>query len=227
MSEPRTVVAGGDADATPQTTRGRELEWGRRFAALTLAWLAAETLTGLGLWLLPFSVPAQWMVVVHTAVGVLFLTPVLVYQWQHLLAYWRRPQGAVVWMGYLATAATLAAIVSGLWLGVQALWGARISYAWDRVHLVATFALVAFAAPHVLVVAVRDRAAALKLALEPLRAAEARTLARAAAGCLLMLAPVGVLWAVYPGERMHDVFPADYSFVLGPSARSRRASPRP
>ena len=92
MSEPRTPVAGSDADVT-LGSRGRELEWQRRFAALTLAWLAAETLTGLGLWLLPFSVPAQWMVVVHTAVGLLFLAPVLVYQWQHLVAYWSAAAG--------------------------------------------------------------------------------------------------------------------------------------
>ena len=91
----------------PPSARGREAEWGRRFAALTLAWLAAETITGLGLWLLPFSVPAQWTVVVHTALGLLFLAPVLVYLFQHFVAYRTRPQGALVWMGYLATAATL------------------------------------------------------------------------------------------------------------------------
>jgi hypothetical protein len=30
-------------------TRGRELEWGRRFAALTLAWLEFETLSSLAI----------------------------------------------------------------------------------------------------------------------------------------------------------------------------------
>ena len=58
MSETPSAVEQGGA-ARP----GREAEWGRRFAALTLAWLAAETLTGLAVWLLPFSVPAQWLVV--------------------------------------------------------------------------------------------------------------------------------------------------------------------
>ena len=196
--------------------RGREAEWMRRFSALALAWLAAETLTGLGLWLVPFSAPAQWMVVVHTAVGTVFLVPVLVYLGQHFLAYRNRPTGAVVWMGYFATLATIVAVVSGLVLAVQAGWGARISYAWDRVHLVSTFALLAFALPHVVVVALRDRAAALRLGLEALRAAEVRTLGRAAAGLGLMLAPIGLAWALYPGERMHDVFPADYAYTLGP-----------
>jgi hypothetical protein len=203
-------------DATAGSKAGRELEWRRRFAALTLAWLAAETLTGLGLWLLPFSVPTQWMVVVHTVAGVLVLVPVLVYQWQHFAAYRTRPQGAVVWMGYAGTAAALAAIVSGLVLAVQAAWGTRISYAWDRVHLVSAFALVAFALPHVVVVAVRDRAAALRLRLDALRGAERRTLARAAAAGALMIAPLALLCTLYPGERMVDAFPADYSYALGP-----------
>jgi len=205
-----------DATAGSRVTKGRELEWGRRFAALTLAWLAAETVTGLGLWLLPFSVPTQWMVVIHTVAGVLFLVPVLVYLWQHFAAYRTRQQGAVVWMGYLATAATLLAIASGLVLAVQAAWGTRISYAWDRVHLVSTFALLAFALPHVVVVAVRDRAAAVRLGLDALRAAETSTLRRAAAAGALMLAPVVLLWALYPGERMVDAFPEDYSYALGP-----------
>src|SRR5512144_1433836 len=87
-------------DEAAKTAKGRELEWGRRFAASTLAWLVAETLTGLGLWLLPFSVPTQWTVVVHTVLGVVFLVPVLVYQWQHFAAYRARPAGPVVWMGY-------------------------------------------------------------------------------------------------------------------------------
>jgi hypothetical protein len=198
------------------TTRGREAEWARRFAALTLAWLTAETVTGLGLWLLPFSVPAQWMVVVHTAVGVVFLVPMLIYLWQHFVAYRARPTGAVVWMGYVGTAATLAVIVSGLVLAAQALWGTRISYAWDRVHLVSTFALLAFALPHVAVVALRDRTAALRLGLDALRFAETSMLRRAAAAGVLMLAPVAVLWVLLPGERMNDTLPADYSYALGP-----------
>jgi hypothetical protein len=195
---------------------GREVEWRRRFAALTLAWLAFETLSGLAIWLLPFSVPVQWTVVVHTGLGVVFLVPILVYQWQHLRVYWERPGGAVKWMGYLGTVATLVAIVSGLVLTVQSLWGTRISYAWDRVHLVSTFALLAFALPHVAVTVLRDRAAALKLGLDALSAAKSRTLSRAAVGFVLMAVPVALLWVLYPGEEWRNEFPADYSYSYGP-----------
>ena len=203
--------------ASHEPAHGRETEWSRRFAALTLAWLAFLTLSGLAVWLLPFSAPIQWTVILHTGIGVVFLGPVLVYQWEHLRAYWARPGGAVKWMGYLATLATSIALGSGLVLTVQAIWGSRISYAWDRVHLVSTFALLAFAAPHVVVTLVRDRAAALKLGLEALRAAAARTVGRTAVGTLLMLVPVGVLWAVYPGDRLRHEFPPDYSWKYGAS----------
>jgi hypothetical protein len=183
--------------------------------ALTLAWLGFETVSGLAIDLLPFSVSSQWTVVVHTGLGLAFLVPALVYQWQHLGVYWSRPRAAVKWMGYLATLATLAAVVSGVVLTVQALWGTRISYGWDRVHLVSTFAILAFALPHVLVIQLRDRAAAIKQGLVVVREVQNRTLIGAAAGFLLMLAPVGILSGLYPGERLKDEFPPDYSYKYG------------
>jgi hypothetical protein len=207
-------TAGGDVP--PAGGEGREVEWRRRFAALTLAWLAFETLSGLVIWLLPFSVPLQWTVVVHTGLGVVFLAPLLLYLWQHTRVYWTRPGGAVKWMGYLGTLATLVAIVSGLVLTVQAVWGTRISYAWDTVHLVSTFALLSFALPHVAVTVLRDRAAALKLGLAALRAAQTRTMNAAGVGLALMAVPVALLWLLYPGESMHNEFPADYSYSYGP-----------
>ncbi len=193
----------------------RELEWGRHFVALTLAWLAFETLSGLAIYLLPFSVPSQWTVVVHTGLGLALLVPALVYQWQHLRDYWSRPRGPVKWMGYLATSALLAAVISGTFLTVQAIWATRISYAWQRVHLLSTFALLAFALPHVVVILIRDRSAAFQQGLVAVRQVLNRTLVRTAAGFLLMLAPLGILWSVYPGERLDDRFPPDYSFKYG------------
>ncbi len=206
---------------------GREMEWGRRFVALTLAWLGFETVSGLAIYLLPFSVSNQWTVVVHTGLGLAFLVPAFVYQWQHIGVYWSRPRGPVKWMGYLATAATLVAVVSGIVLTVQAVWGTRISYTWDRVHLISTFALVAFVLPHVLVIHLRDRAAAFKPGFAIVREIQNRTLLRTAAGFLLMLAPVGILWGLYPGERLHDEFPRTTRSSTARSGPSRRAWPPP
>ncbi len=153
--------------------------------------------------------------VLHTAAGLAFLVPAFIYQWQHLVAYWPRPLTPTKLMGYLAGAAVLVASVSGLVLTLQALWGSRISYAWDLVHVVSTFALVAFAAPHVLLTLVRDWAAGVGNGLSGLRSVLRRTMVRAAAGCAALLATGLLLWLAYPGESLVNQFPADYSFKYG------------
>ena len=193
----------------------RDEQWNRRFGALTLAWLAFETLSGLSMYLLPFSVPNQWLVVLHTAAGLAFLVPAFVYLCRHLAAYWPRPLTAIKLMGHLGALAVLVASASGLVLTTEALWGSRISYVWDLVHVVSTFALVAFAAPHVVAPLLRDREAAAKQGLASLRRAYRRTLLGAGAATAGLFA-VGVLpWAVYPGEPLVNQFPEDYSFKYG------------
>ena len=184
---------------------------------------------GLAIWLLPFSVPAQWTVVVHTGVGVVFLAPVLVYQWQHLRAYWARPGGAVKWMGYLGDARDARRARLGAGAHRCRRSGARAS---PTPGTASTSSPPSPSSPsplpHVVVTLLRDRAAALKPGLEALRAASARTLVRAGVGFVLMLAPLGALWAAYPGERMAQRVPAGLLVeVRRRTARSRRASRRP
>jgi hypothetical protein len=209
------VGAGNGCSGGGFSGPSRAGEWRRRFVALSLAWLLFETLTGLSAWLLPFSVPNQWMVLIHTLVGLVFLPPILVYQVRHLAVYWSRPASPIKWMGYLASAATLVAIASGLVLTVQSIWGTRISYAWDTAHLIATFALVAFVLPHVVVVLVRDRALVGRPEGAGLGAAQRHTLVGAAGTTLAFGALVVLGWAIYPGDRLEHAFPADYAFPYG------------
>ncbi len=194
----------------------RESEWRRGLAAVTLAWLVFETVSGLAIYLLPFSVPNQWMVVVHTVAGLLALVPALFYQVRHLAVYWSRSLTAIKVMGYLASAATLAAVVSGVVLTWQALLGSRISYGWDVAHVISTFALIAFTLPHVVVILVRDRALGARPEAVGLRSAQRRSLVKVTLLVAAGGAVVGVLWAVYPGERLDNGFPADYSYKYGP-----------
>ena len=204
-----------DASAGAPGAALRQAEWGRRLAALVLGFLAFETLSGLSIWLLPFSVPNQWMVIVHTLTGLLFLLPALVYQARHMAVYFRRPASSIKWMGWLAAAATLLAIVSGVVLTWQALFGSRIGETWHLAHLVATVALVVFLAPHVLVILVRDRRAGRRAGTEGLLAAQRRALARALAWAAAGFALVALGRGFVPGARYADVFPADYSFRYG------------
>jgi hypothetical protein len=208
------------APTTPVTCApgiaARESEWRRRLAAFALAWLAFETLSGLAVWLLPFSAANQWTVVVHTGFGVVFLVPALVYLIRHLAVYWTRPLNATVLMGYLAGAAALAAVVSGVVLTAQALFGRLISYAWDTVHIVSTFALVAFVVPHLLVILLRDRMLRGRPEAAGLLRTQRAALLRSGALAAVLALPVLILWAAYPADRLDHEFPAGYTFPYGP-----------
>jgi hypothetical protein len=205
--EPRSTPTSGLA--------ARQSEWRRHLAAFTLAYLAFETVSGLAIWLMPFSVPNQWTVVVHTAVGLVVLVPAFVYQVRHLSIYWSRPMTAIKAMGYLSSAATLLASVTGLVLTAQALFGRRIGYGWDLAHIVSTFALMAFAVPHVVAILVRDRAFSFKEETAGLLAAQRRAMLVTAAGFAGFCLIVAGVWAIYPGDRLNNEFPADYSFKYG------------
>ncbi len=211
-----TIEGTGGVSSGAVGIAARESEWRRGLAAFALAWIAFETLSGLSIYLLPFSVPNQWLVVTHTGIGLLALIPALLYQVRHLKVYWSRTLTAVKVMGYLAAAATLVAVVSGIVLTAQALFGRRISYAWDMAHIVSTFGLIAFTLPHLVVILVRDRVAVVAGGAAGLLAAQRRSLAKAALACAGCFAVAGILWAVYPGEKLNNTFPADYSFKYGP-----------
>jgi hypothetical protein len=67
--------------------------------------LVFETLTGLAIYLLPFSVPNQVAVLLHTAIGLVFVVPYGWYQIRHWLAYRDRQLTHVVLTGYFSTPA--------------------------------------------------------------------------------------------------------------------------
>ncbi len=193
----------------------RESEWRRRLAAVILAWLAFETISGLSIYLLTFSAVNQWMVVAHTALGIAFLVPAAVYQARHLAVYWDRPLTALKVMGYLGLASTALAVVSGLILTVQALFGSRISYAWDTIHIVSTFALIAFTLPHVAVILVRDLGLRVKAEAVGLLSAQRLAMWRASGVFVGMAALVGIAVIAYPGDEYVNQFPDDYAFTYG------------
>jgi len=201
--------------ACPNGLASRETQWLRRFTGLTMAWLAFETLSGLSLYFLPFSAANQWIVLLHTGLGLVFLVPATIYQVSHLVAYWPRAGSANKVLGYLSTVSALAASATGLFLTWQAAFGAAISYAWDMAHVVSTFALIAFLAPHLAIVIVRDRALGFREKGAALIEAQASVLRRAFRILAAMLIAVALAWSLYPGERWENRFPKDYSYPYG------------
>ena len=54
----------------------RHSQWSMRLAVATSVFLVVMTVSGLSLWLLPFSIPNQILVFVHTLLGLLFFLPI-------------------------------------------------------------------------------------------------------------------------------------------------------
>ena len=106
-------------------------EWRRRLLFLVSGLLVFESLTGLVVFLLPFSVPNQVMVLVHTVAGVVFIPPFVWYQLRHWLLYRPLRLTHVKLTGYFAMVATVVLAGSGLVLTWQALFGPRIGRGWD------------------------------------------------------------------------------------------------
>jgi hypothetical protein len=191
-------------------------EWERPLLRSVSGLLVFETATGLAIYLLPFSVSSQMTVLFHTVAGIAFVTPFLWYQLRHWRAYRSIRLSHVVLTGYFAMTAAVALVVSGAVLTVQALAGTRIDRGWDWVHLVATFALVASAIPHVLTLVVRARRVEPSTApARPIRSATRRFGLGTAYVAILCVLPVLVATLVYRPPRLRNELPKDYSYAFG------------
>ena len=190
-------------------------EWQRTSAVWVGAMLLFETLTGLGIWLLPFSISSQVMVLVHMAVGLVFLAPYAWYQARHWSIYRSRPLNHIKLAGYLSMVATVAAIVSGVILTAQALFGSRISYAWDTIHIVSTFAVVATALPHIVLIVLRDRKGRTSAAMQTILRAERRFGYRLALHTSLLFGTVLLAVLAYRPFELQTELPEDYNYLYG------------
>ncbi|MGK7368977.1 MAG: cytochrome b/b6 domain-containing protein [Candidatus Halalkalibacterium sp. M3_1C_030] len=130
--------------------------WTRTLLILVSGFLLFETLTGLSIYLLPFSISNQFIVLIHTLIGVIFCIPYIIYQVQHWLRYRERPLNEIKLTGYVSMVVAIAAMVSGIVLTWQALFTPGISYFWNKIHILSTFVLLASLVPHVSLIVWRD-----------------------------------------------------------------------
>ncbi len=191
-------------------------EWQRTLLHAVSGLLVFETLTGLSIYLLPFSVPNQVMVLLHTLLGLVFVVPFAWYQLRHWRIYRALRLSHVVLTGYFAMVAALVLIVTGLVLTWQAAFTARISRGWDLAHILATFALIGAVLPHVLTLAIR---AVRTRATEAggLITAAARTMGRRTALVTVALFALvaGISLSARPAD-FDNRFPDGYSYAFGP-----------
>jgi len=191
-------------------------EWRRRLLYCVAGLVLFETLTGVSIWLLPFSVSNQLMVLFHTAAGIAFVAPFVWYQIRHWRIYRAIRISHVVLTGYFAMIASVALIGSGLVLTVQAIASTRISYAWDLTHIIATFGLIASVVPHVatlMIRAARTSGSTIGAAIRPATRRFAYGTLLLAVACFL---PVALTTALYRSPKLNNELPKDYSYVFGP-----------
>ncbi len=190
-------------------------EWRAKLTAVVAGLFGFLAITGLYIYFGPFSVAAQVMVLLHTLLGVLFVVPYIMYQWHHWKTNRERPFNQHKLLGYLSLAALAAVVVSGVWLTVEAGWGRRISYAWDRVHLIGGLIATALVVWHLAIIMVRHLRQNAGEKAARMRAAQGVFLRRAAA-TLVVTGLVTTLWVLQsPTTPLTGDFPADYQLPYG------------
>jgi hypothetical protein len=182
--------------------------WSWGLARFCMAVLLFLTVSGLAITFGPFHAAIQWSVLVHTLIGLLTLAPLVYYCWIHWVDYRRYTFSHVVLLGYVALAALLICLISGLVVTWQGLFGIRTSAVWRNIHLGSTFVILVGLVPHLVIAFAR--------ALKTETARPARVwLAHTCAGTVLGIFLIGGLTYLYSGAKYVNEFPEDYSFLYG------------
>ncbi len=117
------------------------------------SWLSGAliflALSGLAIWLAPFSVATQVSVLVHAALGIIILVPLTLWQASHWLATRKVRRSFRKFCAYTGFWTMAVTTVSGVVLTWQAAFSLFTSHFWDRVHLWSGIAALPFLAYHV------------------------------------------------------------------------------
>ncbi|MDH3254590.1 MAG: cytochrome c family protein [Acidobacteriota bacterium] len=182
--------------------------WGATISKLSIGAILMLAVSGLFVTFGSFSAAVEWTLLLHTLVGVLLLLPIAWYGWIHWKDYKHYQMSDIVLLGYLAAAALLLCLVSGVVVTWQGLFGLRMSPLWRNLHLYSTYAVLVTGLPHVVVLFFRIR--------KKRAAGFARAVAgHSAAWILVAVGVVAILSVAYPGQEYVNAFPADYNFLYG------------
>ncbi len=190
-------------------------QWTSVLAYLIAGFILFETITGLFITFLPFSLANQVMILIHTGVGLLFLFPFLWYQYKHWMEYKSRSFNDVVVTGYISMIAVLVAIISGCILTYQAIFTTAISSLWRDIHLISTFVMLAAILPHILLIVYRDYKARDKKPIEARIKAEKSFGFNSLYAVFIQFAIVGLFMFAYSNPSLLSDFPDDYEFPHG------------
>jgi hypothetical protein len=188
----------------------RQAEWTSKLTLWSNAALLFLAVTGLSIWLLPFSRFNQLSVLAHTLIGLVFLSPIVIYTVRHWRMYWGHVLTQTKLLGYVSLAVLLVCVVSGLVLTYQPLFGVKIGYLWRSLHAWTTVGLLALGLPHILIPLLRVARARLTDAGSPIWAG-AKLYGRGVLVLTVLFAGlVGLVSLAYGPPRLLKDFPAGY-----------------
>jgi hypothetical protein len=199
-----------------QSTRhSSEQEWQHKLLLFVSAFLVFETVTGLSIYFLPFSISNQVMVLMHTAGGLIITIPFCWYLFRHLMIYRWKKMDQYKLTGYAAFLFSLALTLSGLVLTWQAAFEPKISRTWDLVHVASTFALVVFLLPHIVLPMVRNVRARAAGMMQSVVAAQNKYLSNTTIVSVLLLTTIALAVYSYNPVALNNTFPGDYNRAYG------------
>ncbi len=191
-------------------------EWRHKLLIAVSGLLIFETLSGLSIYLLPFSISNQVIVLVHTVIGLIFILPFIWYQIRHWQIYRSKLMNQLKLTGYFSMVSTIVAGISGLVLTYQALFHTKISYGWDLAHIISTFALLASVLPHLVSIVLRDFKSDKAELVQPIQAAQKQFGFSQLIINGALFALVFLLVFAYEPVKLNNELPDDYSYLYGP-----------
>ncbi len=151
--------------STPESIGPLELArrgWASPLAVCVTAFLLIEAITGLWIYVAPFSIASQIQVILHSVAGIVLLLPYSFYQTRHFLKWYRQKLTAVMVLGYALMMVVVVCVVSGIVVTWQAAAGPELTVGWDFVHLVTGIATGPLLVGHVALAYARRSPAAQK-----------------------------------------------------------------
>jgi hypothetical protein len=194
----------------------KECEWRHMLLRTVTGVLLFESITGLLIYFLPFSITNQVSVIIHTVIGLVFIIPFSYYLARHWGIYQSMPMTHFKLTGYALLLLSMVLMLSGVVLTYQGVFQSKISKSWDLIHIVGTFAFIAFLLPHIGFVMVRNyRSRWSSATISAIIKAQEGFLLKSTIYCLGMFLLV-FLWSyLYKPIQWKNDFPDDYSFLYG------------
>ena len=182
--------------------------WASTLARATAATLLFELASGLAITFGPFHAAIEWGLLLHTAIGLIVLAPLVWYFVWHWRDYSGQAMSDVLLLGYVGLAALAVCGLSGLAVTWQGLLATRTTPWLRYLHLISTLLALVASVPHVVIAWFRRRST------EAARPA-AGWLAWAVAGCTVGSCATAALTLGYSGIKYRNEFPPEYSFLYG------------